>query len=92
MIDRLRGAAGRLAPFVLLAPLLLVGCLGSPVGVERISPREADRRLAANVLATGQPSLWSAQTLHRQKLSQVHARSPEAASKRGPQTSSVTPG
>ena len=47
---------------------LSAGCLGGSVGARRISGPEADRRLAANVLATGEPSAWSLQILHRNAL------------------------
>ena len=53
---------------LVLLVTLLVGCASRSIGVRRVSAREADRRLAANVLATGEPSASSLQTLHRNAL------------------------
>jgi len=55
---------------LLLAQTL--ACAGSGVGARRISGAEADRRLAANVLATGEPSAQSLQTLHRHALRELY--------------------
>ncbi len=62
---RRRGKA--LVVALLLLATIAGGC-ASGVRATRVTPREADRMLAANVLATGEPSAWSLQTLHRNAL------------------------
>jgi pimeloyl-ACP methyl ester carboxylesterase len=58
---------------LVLLVTLTAGC-ASPIGARRISAREADRQLAANVLATGEPSAWSLQTLHRSALLDLYRK------------------
>ena len=68
------------AAVALLAWVALVaGCAGGGVGTRRISGVEADRRLAGNVLATGTPSAWSLQTLHRNALLDLYRSDPREA-------------
>jgi hypothetical protein len=55
-----------------LLVMFAAGCATSSVGARPIPGREADRRLAANVLATGEPSAWSLQTLHRNVLLEAY--------------------
>jgi pimeloyl-ACP methyl ester carboxylesterase len=69
---------GSLAVALLLLATMGAGC-ASGVGATRVSGREADRMLAANVLATGEPSAWSLQTLHHNDLLDVYREDRVAA-------------
>jgi hypothetical protein len=52
-----------------------LGC-ATPVGVNRISPQEANRLLTANLLTTGEPGAAARQFLYRLDLSQRYRDDP----------------
>src|SRR5437867_6312838 len=65
----------------LLVALILLGAVGcaTPVGVKRVSTKEAHRLLTASVLSTGTPSLHSLQVLSRNDLLEQFDDDPQAA-------------
>lgn len=60
---------------VLLAALALVGC-ATPIGADRVSPREAYRQLNQSALNSGQVSSYSRLVLHRYDLDQPFRKDP----------------
>jgi hypothetical protein len=68
----------RSAPPLLALALLLAAC-ATPVGVERVSPREVHRELVQSALGGDQPSAPTRELLTRLDLIEEFARRPEAA-------------
>jgi len=65
-----------IAPIAIL--IVLCGC-ATPVGVSRISTRDADRVLTQNILSTGRHSVFSQQVLARLSLANRYRTDPEKA-------------
>jgi pimeloyl-ACP methyl ester carboxylesterase len=72
-----RSEAVKLVTLVLLAAF--AAACATPVGARRVSGRDADRRVAANVLATGEPSAPALQVLHRHDLLELYREDRGAA-------------
>lgn len=73
-----RPSAPAVLSFFLAAALLLSAC-ATPVGVRRLDPEEANRKIAATVLATGKPSAATLQILNRSGLAETFRSAPAAA-------------
>jgi pimeloyl-ACP methyl ester carboxylesterase len=67
-----------LVAFSIALILLIAGC-ATPVQVEQIDPRAAQRELTSNVISTGDLSEPTQIVLHRQDLTEAFASDPEAA-------------
>jgi len=67
------GHAGGAAIAAALA--LIAGCT-TPIGVNRLRPEEANRRLVASVLTTGEPSDAAREYLYRLNLTERYAKDP----------------
>jgi len=72
-------ASGRRRTCLLALLVVIAAGCATQVGVRRVSEPKADRRLAANVLATGAPSAWSRHTLHRLALLDLYGQDREGA-------------
>jgi pimeloyl-ACP methyl ester carboxylesterase len=59
----------------LVVSLLAAGC-ATPIGVKRIRPEEANRRLTANVLTTSEPGAPPQEFLYRLNLSEQYREDP----------------
>jgi pimeloyl-ACP methyl ester carboxylesterase len=66
---------GRVPAACAVLGILLTGCV-SPIGVNRISPQEANRSLSASVLTTGEVGADANQFLSRLNLSERYAEDP----------------
>lgn len=64
MRRRTHAGTARQSLALLVLAALNSGCLGGAVGARRVSGDVADRRLAANVLATGEPSVLKEMVEH----------------------------
>ena len=74
-------AVRRLARTITVLPLVFGCACAAPIGVERISPREAQRALTASVLSTGELSPKARILLRRVDQEQAWKRDPAAVIK-----------
>jgi hypothetical protein len=59
----------------MLLVVLSAGC-ATPIGVNRVTPQEANQALTASVLSTGEIGVDASQFLSRRKLSERFAKDP----------------
>lgn len=78
-IQRNASARDRRLPVVAFVTLLAIGCVRSPVTVERASPDRVYQQLTANALSGDRPSTSSVQVLYRLSLGDRFDRDPPGA-------------
>jgi pimeloyl-ACP methyl ester carboxylesterase len=80
LFQALRGpaSAGFAGASLVFGAIILAGCV-APIGVERVTMRQAYGQVEANVFRTGKPSASTVAILHRFDLDRLAARQPDEA-------------